>query len=293
MVKRMGYSTSSIKTASVMLAVLLFGGCEREAPPPSGAPAPVQNPVPTPPAVLGRAEIVAALALAASAHAAGAEDGDAATIAGRTFSIRLPFGCFGPAGQPGSQSPGLSGDGLAGWRWDAERRAHILSLTPADWTQSEQLIAPGAEPSWERVDGYWIARPWLADETCPAPPPPRPRSEDQGEGETDAPAPGPAAPFTAGLAAIRTEDASRLGRGDGEPYRFVVRGEGDAPTPAPADGYRVLLEGRIGTFPDGHPVRCSSDGPNSRPVCIAAIVLDRVAFETADGRQLSEWRPEG
>jgi hypothetical protein len=40
-------------------------------------------------------------------------------------------------------------------------------------------------------------------------------------------------------------------------------------------------------------VRCTSEGPNSRPVCIAAIVLDRVAFEMPDGQQLSEWRPEG
>lgn len=285
-------------TTSAVLAALLLAGCERETPAPDGAPAPAQNPGPAAPTTLGRADIVAALALAASAHAAGAEPGDAATIAGRTFSIRLPFGCFGPAGEPGSQ--GLSGEGLASWRWDEDRRGQVLTLTPADWTRSDDLLAPGAEPDWERVDGYWIARPWLSEETCPAPAPPRPQPEREAEAaERDEPAaetpparPAPA-PFTAGLAAIRTEEASRLGRGDGEPYRFVVRGEGEAPPPVPRGGYRVVLEGRIGAFPDGHPVRCSSEGPNSRPVCIAAIVLDRVAFETADGQQLSEWRPEG
>lgn len=273
------------------MAALLLAGCERETPAPDGTPAPVQNPVPVAPTALGRAEIVAALALAASAHAAGAEPGDAATIAGRTFSIRLPFGCFGPAGEPGSQ--GLSGDGLAGWRWDEDRRAQVLSLTPADWTRSDDLLAPDADPDWERVDGYWIARPWLADETCPAATLARPQAEREVDDAETTPARPAPAPFTAGLAAIRTEEASRLGRGDGEPYRFVVRGEGEAAPSVPEGGYRVLLEGRIGAFPDGHPVRCSSEGPNSRPVCIAAIVLDRVAFEAADGQQLSEWRPEG
>ena len=281
--------------ASAMLAALLLTGCERETPPPEGAPAPVQNSVPVAPTALGRAEIVAALALAASAHAAGADPGDATTIAGRTFSIRLPFGCFGPEGEPGSR--GLSGEGLAGWRWNEDRSGQVLSLTPADWTTSEMLTAPGAEPDWERVDGYWIARPWLAQETCPAAAASqaRPQGEDEREAEDAAAPPArPApAPFTAGLAAIRTEGASRLGRRDGEPYRFVVRGEGETPLTAPEGGYRVLLEGRIGAFPDGHPVRCTSEGPNNQPVCIAAIVLDRVAFETADGQQLSEWRPEG
>ena len=52
-----------------------------------------------------------------------------------------------------------------------------------------------------------------------------------------------------------------------------------------------MLEGRLGAFPDGRTIRCHAEGPDQRPVCVAAVQLDRVAFEDgASGATLSEWR---
>lgn len=67
--------------------------------------------------------------------------------------------------------------------------------------------------------------------------------------------------------------------------------DGDEPLEAPTGGYRVVLEGRLASFPDGRAIRCRASSPDQRPVCIAAIRLDRVAFTNADASVLlSEWR---
>jgi hypothetical protein len=101
---------------------------------------------------------------------------------------------------------------------------------------------------------------------------------------------------TAGLAAVVEADGSRLGRrqgrGQGQAYAHVIRGEkGAAATPAPG-GYALRLEGRLTTFADGKAVKCVQRDVESRPVCVAALRLDRLAFEDgATGALLSEWRP--
>ena len=69
------------------------------------------------------------------------------------------------------------------------------------------------------------------------------------------------------------------------PYRIT------AATPAPG-GYALRLEGRLTTFADGKAVKCVQRDRESRPVCVAALRLDRLAFEDgATGALLSEWRP--
>ncbi|MFJ6025469.1 hypothetical protein ACIQC9_12835 [Brevundimonas sp. NPDC092305] len=282
-------------------ASLAAAGCEREtAPQTPSAPTPAPAPSPVAPTALSRTELVAALALAASAHAAGASDAAAPALAGRPFSLRLPFGCFGPVGAGASPTAvALAGDGLASWRWSEDRRSQILSLRPVDWTRSS-LLGVSGDPMWDRADGYWIARPWLASDDCPAASPsttssPTVESGNQGASppiEAQIGAPNAAAsPFTAGLAAIQTAEGSRLGRRAGEPYSFTVRGIDKTPPAAPTAGYRLVLEGRIGTFPDGKAVRCSATNPNRRPTCIVAVALDSIRFETAAGARLSEWRP--
>ncbi len=268
-----------------------------EAPPPAVAPAPVS--------MLDRAGMIAALSEAASAHAIGRPV--AASIAGRTFEMRLPFGCAGPSATPA---------GLAGWRWSADRQTLELTLTPADWTRSPLVLPTGAaadaqtdqqadqNPGWERVDGLWIARPWIAEAVCPRPvtPAPQPAAQTQPTGDEaksptpdtpPAPAPAITPQMTAGLAVIETAETSRLGRRRGEAWRHVVRGANEQPATAPANGYRLVLGGRVGRFPDGQAVRCTSDNPDQRPVCIAAVELDLIAFEDAAGARLSEWRPGG
>lgn len=240
------------------------------------------------PAALTRADMVGALDRAASAFAAGdiASDG---SIAGRTFLIRLPFGCAGPAPE-GAKPPA----GVADWAWSPDRATIRLTATPADWTRSPLVVPPGAEPAWDAVEGFWIARPWLASEACPAandPAAPPAAAEVAADASEPLPPPVAPSPMTAGLAAIHDVDGSRLGRRDGRAYTFVARGKGDVPPTPPADGYRLVLAGRVGAFPDGRAVRCVSDGPERRPTCIAAVELDVVAFEDAAGNRLSEWRP--
>jgi hypothetical protein len=263
---------------ALAVASLLLVQCERKpepapAPaPPAAEPAPPPKPiVVAPPPPLGRAEILDALSAAASAYAAG-EAPSADLLAGRAFAIRMPFGCGGPA----PAAP----DGLAQWTWGPQQKTIKLSLTPADWTKSPLIAAPQGEAPWEAAEGFWIARPWMTAETCPA--------------AFDSAAPtgtAPASPQTAGLVAVFDAEGSRFGRRNGRAYSFTVRPSGETPLTLPDRGYRVLLEGRLGAFPDGRAIRCRAEGPDQRPICVAAVQLDRVAFEDgASGAVLSEWR---
>ena len=93
-----------------------------------------------------------------------------------------------------------------------------------------------------------------------------------------------------GLASVFEADGSRLGRRNGRAYEHTVRGVDDQPAVAPVQGYRLVLEGRLAAFPEGRSIRCRGSGPDQRPVCIAAVQIDRVAFEDAAGALLSEWR---
>lgn len=282
----------SVKAGLLAIAALGLAQCDRDRAEPTPAPTPPPAPIAAP-TELSRAEMIAALARAASAFAAGADPSAASGLAGRTFRVRLPFGCAGPASEGGAVA-----DGLAGWTWAEDRQSLNLSARPVDWSDSPLVSPPGADPDWDGVEGFWIARPWLSQDACPAPverlAPPEPVAPAPDAEETPDPvaaAPTPASPQTMGLAAIRAADSSRLGRREGEAYRFVVRGTGDAPPVPPMQGYRLVLGGRIGAFPDGRAVRCTSRTADQRPVCVAAVELDVVAFEDASGARLSEWRP--
>lgn len=245
------------------------------APPPKIAPpAPEPPKVIAPPPALSRADLLAAAGAAASAYASGAAPEGPDPLAGRSFTIRTPFGCPASASEAG---PGLAGAALR-----TKSKTVELSLTPADWAASP-LAAEAVEAKlWDAVEGYWIDRPWLQSEACP-----------QGSAPAeDAPVPTPS-PQTVGLAAVFEPEGSRFGRRNGRAYSFTARGEREAPPIPPAKGYRLVLEGRFAAFPDGRAIRCRADSPDQRPVCIAAAQLDRVAFEDADtGAQISEWRKD-
>jgi len=257
---------------------LALPGCERRAQtrpqaPPSPPAAETTPPrLPTlPPPALGRSEVLLALDAASSAYAAG-RMGGAEDLAGRRFAIRQAFGC------PGSPSSNDDDDaGRADWKWNAEKTAIELSLRPADWTQAPIMAG---DDGWEAVEGFWLVRPWLREEGCPA---------IAAGGAPTEEAPPPASPQTAGLAAVFEHGGSRVGRRNGKAFSFTIRGE---PAPQlPAAGYRLVLEGRFVAFPGGRAIRCQTDSPDRRPLCIVAAEVDRVAFEDADGKVLSEWRP--
>lgn len=258
------------------LAGALAGCGDRETIDATPAPAPtVEVPSVAAPALpLTRADLIAGAAAAAGAYAVGANPTDGDPLVGRSFSVSLPFGCGGP--QP-EGSGGLAGLGHAAWQGE-DRQAVVLTLPPADWTGSA-LIAE-SEADWEQVEGYWIDHAWLLEDRCPTV-----KADPLQIGAAFA------EPPSVGLAAVHAEGASRLGRRDGRAHRFVMRGSEGSALETPRDGWRVRLEGRIQSFPDGRAFRCRAPGPDARPTCVAAVAVDRVAFETADGAVLSQWRP--
>lgn len=261
-------------------AGLLTVSCQRDAepvapPPEPSGPVETRPEPPARPADLDRRGLLAAVAEAASNYAAGATPAATDPLVGRQFDIRLAFGCEGAEAPPADGA----GDGLARWSWGPERETIRLSLTPGDWVRSA-LIAGAGQDQWEAVEGFWVARPWMTSDGCPSI-----RADPLASG------PQTPSPPTVGLAAVFETDGSRLGRRNGRAYAHVIRQAGDAPLIALEAGYRVRLQGRVTAFPDGRAVRCRAANSNQRPVCVAAVQLDRVAFETPTGETLTEWRP--
>jgi hypothetical protein len=261
---------------------LLLQSCDREAAPAAEMEAPVEplvsaplQPV-TPEPALDREALLAAVAKAASDYAAGAPWSGSDPLVRRTFDISIAFGCRGAEAPPADDVE----DGLARWSWGADLKTVRLSLIPADWSQSDLLMGSAGSVPWEAVEGLWVARPWMTTDGCPVAP-------------TGPLASGPvsASPETVGLAAVFEQGGSRLGQRNGRAYAHTVRHEGDAAAVALREGYRLRLQGRITAFPDGRAIHCRSTNRRQRPVCVAAVQLDQVAFRTAAGETLSEWRP--
>lgn len=264
-------------TVLILLAVVVFDR-DREpepapAPPPPAvavAPAPAVI-APTPP--LTRADLVSTATALAAAYSAGDAAAPAvkSPLAGRAFRIRIPFGCQGPRLGYGAAQ--------AFYELDPEARTLRLIARPGEWTSLPLFQQALETKAVEAVEGFWIPRPWSTSESCP---PERPRAVPA------TPSP-PAAP-SLGLARLFAAEDSRIGRRATRGYQKVIKLEEDAPQ-RPPQGFRLLLEGRIGTFPDGRPARCWSESIDHRPVCIFAVSFDRVAFEAGDnGQLLAEWR---
>jgi hypothetical protein len=290
MLRREQKSVAGYPAAMAFAALLLGGlslpGCDRNVPDPVSTDVQTETPtapkkpaapiVLAPPPALTRGDLVSAAGQAASAFSEGKPLTSADPLVGRRFAVRLPFGCNGPT--PADASVG-EGGGLAAWTWGPDRKTIQLRMAPSDWTGSAMLAKAGASDNWEAVEGFWIPRPWLASESCPAV-----RSDPLQTGVS------PASPQTVGLAAIFEAGGSRLGRRNGRAYEYTVRAKGGAPLVRPEAGFRMLLEGRVTSFPSGRAIECRASGPDERPVCIVAIELDRVAYEDSSGSTLSEWR---
>lgn len=229
---------------------------------------------PTAPAALTRKDLLEAAAQAASRYAGGQTPEADRVLVGRAFSIRIPFGCSGPSLETSEQP------GLGHWSWSADRKNIELTMVPADWTKSAMIMQADAAATWEAVEGFWVPHPWISSEDCSSI-------------EADPLEPAAAgSQNTIGLAAVFAAGGSRVGRREGRAYQFTIRPEGTAPLIAPTKGYRLLLEGRFESFPGGRAIACRAPNPDVRPVCVAATRLDRVAFETADGELLADWRTD-
>lgn len=225
--------------------------------------------------VLDRAAILAAVDEAASRTAAGLPPPSVDPLANRRFRMRIAFGCLGPEPAPPKD---VVDAGAPRWSRGPDGRSIRLRFTPADWTGGD-ATGPAVE-GFERVGGVWVNQPWMRAEGCPTP----------GLPVLDAfalPAPPPVA-----LALLQAEGASRLGRADDRAFTLTLRGQGDEPAPAPAQGYRLVLEGRLTPWAGGRVIRCRVSRADARPPCAVGVALDRLAYEDgATGETLSEWRP--
>jgi hypothetical protein len=255
--------------AGCVAGLLVLAGCDRRpepATPPETAPAQAPPPLPVLPILpappLGRPELIRAAADATDAFAAGRPH-DVAALADRPFQIRLPFSC---AGQ-GPEEKAL--------RYSFDEKTRTLRLTAAvqDWSNEPWVLALAGGETVEAIEGFWIARPWLLSEVCPAP--------------TSA-LDGPASPETLAIAEVFPKTGSRVARRANRPYTVTRKlAEGEAP---PSGGFRLLLEGRLGARAEsGGPIRCAADNPGRRPTCIILVTFDRVAFEDEAGAVLGEW----
>ena len=259
---------------AVGLAVAACGDGQRPAAPPAHT-APARTPPADP--VLDRAAILSAVDAVASSAAAGLAPPAGDALANRRFRMRIAFGCLGP--EPALPGAAAGPDaGAPRWSRAADGKTIRLRFTPADWTAGD-ATGPAVE-GFERVGGLWVNQPWMRSEGCPAPGLPVLDAFDL------------PVPPTVALALLHADGASRLGRSDDRAFTFTLRGQGDAPAPDPARGYRLVLEGRLTPWADGRVIRCRVARADSRPPCAVGVVLDRLAFEDgATGATLSEWRP--
>jgi hypothetical protein len=289
----------TLALAGMALALsVASGSCSRQekpkdaVPEPSAASAPQpfavdQVPAPLPP--LGRADIVHAAEAATDAAAQGAAYPlPTAALVGRTFSIRLPFGC--------QAQPPATAD--ASVEINPKKGTMTLSVLPQIWTHApwiESLV--GRDGSIDAVEGFWIRRPWTTSDLCPPTP-------NQGyAGSRLSALSGAVAPpidavqpsaETLGLAHVYRSDDSRLMRHDRRPYQLTLKLAAER---IPADHrFWLHLEGRLVALDDnkergeGRPIRCAADAGNRRPICLVGVELDRVAFESqGSGEVLGEW----
>lgn len=273
--------------AGTVTLALALSACDRPGTPdPAPTPAVATPVAPAADPVLDRAAILTAIDAAASDAAAGRR-APAATdpLADRRFRLRIAFGCQGPTPVP---SEGADDTGAPGWSRSDDARTVRLRFTPADWTAGGPA-GPAVE-GFESVGGVWINQPWIRTADCPAalaPGAATPGKEAPGTGST-----APTASPTVGLALLRADGASRLGRDDSRAFTYTVRGDGDAPAPDPAKGYRLVLEGRLTPWADGRVIRCAVTRVDARPTCVAGVIIDHLAYEDgATGESLGEWRP--
>lgn len=259
----------------VVLVAWIFSVSRRSEPEPQRPAAPppaVQSPAPTvSEEALSRAEMILEARAIAAAYAAAEQrplDG-ADPLVGRRFSLRIPFGCDGPAS--GSTSA------QAYYEIDAEKHTLRLVARPVDWSGSP-FGQEDREAKFEAIEGFWIPRPWNYSESCP------PKRETAPSAAST-----PASAQTLGIATFFEAGGSRVQRRTGRPYEHVQKIEVGEPLPI-GSSYRLVLEGKLTALPTGRVVRCWSESSDHRPVCLFAAGIDRVAFEDQDGKLLAEWK---
>lgn len=270
---------STLAKCSLAAAALALAGCEASRP--SGeneaaaannvaTPTPLPLPAPEPP--LDRERLLLAVAQARSAYAAGADDRTAqAELDGDRFELRIRFGCGAPPAEAAG-NPSV--------RHDPEARTVELSASP-DLDLADPAVAAMAGEEVEAVEGIWLSRPWVLQPACP---PAAAAPAQAAEGE-----PPRQLPRQIGIAQFFTPDDSRVGRRGNRSYRHVIRLD-EGQDPARAQGYDLVLSGRLRAGPAGRVIRCTGSNPDSMPSCLIGAEFEEVRFEDAERRAvIARW----
>lgn len=278
---------------TIFIAALAFAAC-RQAPVDNAAQeqsanetSPLQRlPVAEPP--MDRAALLFAAVQAASAAALARDDsGEQRRLDGKPFEVRIRFGC--PPADPQPQR----GDGPLIVRYDARDRTLRLRAAP-DLSVDDPTAEAVAGEQVEAVEGFWLRRPWLLADGCPAAPPARTPVAAAADGApvpTDAAAPRAAAEPRSrrvGIAQFFTEADSRTARRDKRAYQATTAlAEGELPS---RQGYNLVLSGRLRKLPSGRVIACLAEARDREPDCIASAEFDRVWIENPETKQiLAEW----
>ena len=297
----------SRSTLSLVAAAALLGACTQQPADTSNdtvndaGNATILPSLPVPEAAMNRARLLSAVAQAASAAAGGLDDGEAQRkLDGQQFEVRIRFGCSGPTQ--------VADEKAMSWRFDKEKGTLRLRAAP-DVSADQPLPASVVGQGFEAVEGFWIPRPWLLQPGCPVVPAPAP-VEPAPDGKPAAAAkqaPVGKAPAETDLASLDqpasaqhrvaiaqffSDTDSRTLRRDGRPYEATkALAEGQAPS---AQGYDLVLSGRLKRLPDGRVIACKVSRPDAPPQCIVSADFDRVWIERPDTQEsLAEWNAGG
>jgi hypothetical protein len=239
-----------------------------------------------------RSDLLLAVARAGSLAALGRADTvEQQRLDGRKIEVKIRFGCpgsFRPSVAPMPSEPPFA------IGYDEESRTLRLRAKP-DLTATTGWVAALGGEHLEAVEGFWIYRPWLLSDGCPAEPLGEPANKPNAAGEETAdPDASPPAnaeasfPARVGIAQFFTRNDSRTGRRSNRSFETtkVLSGE-EQPS---RQGYNLVLAGRLVKLTGGRVIACRIKSMDMPPECVVSAQFDHVKVERADnGAMLAEW----
>jgi len=232
-----------------------------------------------PAAPLDREQLLLAVQHAASDFASGIDDqARQKQIADSKFEFRIRFGCNGPQTDDAKAA--------AGWSMNAKTLALRVHAKPT-LSKSDAAVAAVANNDFEAVEGFWIDRPWLLQAICPRGTQVDTVSAESSRSASEGAPPPPGPPKIVGIAQFFTAADPRTMRRDGRNYEATKKlDEGDEP----ADGFDLVLSGRIKALPNGRVIACTPTASDQRPACILSVEFGKVSIERADTHEsLASW----